>query len=407
MKEKCDFFNQRIVAIDILRALTMLMMIFVNDLWTITGEPDWIGHALPDQDFMGLADIVFPCFLIVVGMSIPFAIESRFSKGLSTISTLSHILTRTLALLIMGVFIVNTEYGVGQGTGISMPVYRILMVVAFVMIWNSYPKGTNAKITLLFRGLKVTGMLLLLYLALIYRDYDGGVLQTRWWGILGLIGWAYFIGAIVYLFTRNRLRYLTLIWISFIILCMIKSPMRSGDYIIDLPQDNFLYQMLDILQVGNGCLPALTIGGVIISLLSLRFKHIKDTNKVLVASIMVISLLLAGIAAHQLWIVSKIQATLPWLFYNLAISVVTFSILYWLSEIGKTRVFSIISVAGTATLTCYLVPYVTYSISSLLGLELPEFFKEGYIGIINCIIYSFMVIFIAKLCGKIYIKLKI
>ncbi|MDR3134206.1 MAG: DUF5009 domain-containing protein, partial [Prevotellaceae bacterium] len=74
-------FTQRNVAIDILRALTMLLMIFVNDLWTISGEPDWIGHAESHQDFLGLADVVFPCFLFVVGMSIPFAIERRFSKG--------------------------------------------------------------------------------------------------------------------------------------------------------------------------------------------------------------------------------------------------------------------------------------------------------------------------------------
>ena len=28
-------------SIDILRALTMLLMIFVNDLWTLSGKPGW------------------------------------------------------------------------------------------------------------------------------------------------------------------------------------------------------------------------------------------------------------------------------------------------------------------------------------------------------------------------------
>ena len=65
-------FTQRNAAIDIFRALTMLLMIFVNDLWSITGSPDWLGHATSEQDFMGLADIVFPCFLFVVGMSMAY-----------------------------------------------------------------------------------------------------------------------------------------------------------------------------------------------------------------------------------------------------------------------------------------------------------------------------------------------
>ena len=50
---------------------------------------------------MGLADIVFPCFLFAVGMSIPYAIERRYAKGFSAESTLGHILSRTFALLVM------------------------------------------------------------------------------------------------------------------------------------------------------------------------------------------------------------------------------------------------------------------------------------------------------------------
>ena len=44
-------------------------------------------------------DIVFPCFLFAVGMSIPYAIERRYAKGFSAESTLGHILSRTFALL--------------------------------------------------------------------------------------------------------------------------------------------------------------------------------------------------------------------------------------------------------------------------------------------------------------------
>ena len=72
-------FTRRNVGIDLLRALTMFVMIFVNDFWKIHDVPRWLDHAARGEDFMGLADVVFPAFLFVVGMSIPFAIERRYS----------------------------------------------------------------------------------------------------------------------------------------------------------------------------------------------------------------------------------------------------------------------------------------------------------------------------------------
>ena len=88
----------------------MFIMIFVNDFWKVHDVPHWLEHAVYGEDFMGLADIVFPCFLFAVGMSIPYAIERRYAKGFSAESTLGHILSRTFALLVMGAFITNSEF---------------------------------------------------------------------------------------------------------------------------------------------------------------------------------------------------------------------------------------------------------------------------------------------------------
>ena len=73
-------FGRRNGAIDMLRGLTMFLMIFVNDFWTVGGVPHWLEHAATHEDAMGLSDIVFPLFLFVVGLSIPYAIEHRFQK---------------------------------------------------------------------------------------------------------------------------------------------------------------------------------------------------------------------------------------------------------------------------------------------------------------------------------------
>jgi len=56
----------RVVAIDIVRALTMVLMIFVNDLGTLRNIPRWLEHVEPGVDGIGLADTVFPAFLFIV-----------------------------------------------------------------------------------------------------------------------------------------------------------------------------------------------------------------------------------------------------------------------------------------------------------------------------------------------------
>ena len=65
-------FARRNVSIDMLRGLTMLLMVFVNDLWSVGGVPHFLEHFEAFEDGMGVADIVFPMFLFAMGMSIPY-----------------------------------------------------------------------------------------------------------------------------------------------------------------------------------------------------------------------------------------------------------------------------------------------------------------------------------------------
>ena len=190
-------FSKRNVAIDMLRGLTMLLMVFVNDFWSVAGVPHLLEHFDTYEDGMGVSDVVFPMFLFAMGMSIPYALERRFSKGFSGESTLAHILSRTLALLLRGVFIVNTEGGFDSVIGYGRGLYRVLMVVGFFLIWNTYPEGMRAK-----KWLQASGVAILAFLAFTFRTPDGGYFSAGWWGILGLIGWAYCFCAVAYLLAR-------------------------------------------------------------------------------------------------------------------------------------------------------------------------------------------------------------
>jgi predicted acyltransferase len=185
--------TNRIASIDILRALTMVLMIFVNDLWSLQDIPLWLEHVPGDADGMGLADVVFPAFLFIVGMSLPFAVSSRVKKGDSDLQIAGHIIIRSVSLIIMGVFLVNGEYINETATGISRLLWNVLSCTSFLLLFNTYPANLNIWIV---RSAKALGIIVLMVLALVYRAGEGNDVHgfsTYWWGILGLIGWAYFI----------------------------------------------------------------------------------------------------------------------------------------------------------------------------------------------------------------------
>ncbi|MDR1171995.1 MAG: DUF5009 domain-containing protein [Bacteroidales bacterium] len=386
--------SKRIASIDVFRALTMLCMIFVNDLWTLSGVPHWLEHAGANEDFLGFSDIVFPCFLFVLGMSIPFAIESRIAKGQSGLLIAKHIILRSFALIIMGVFSVNMESGLSETVGIGRPVFIILMVTGFFLVWNVYPKAAGWE-KYLFSACRIAGIALLIVLALVFRDTGGGYMQTHWWGILGLIGWTYFLCALIYLIIRNRFFAQSGVLLFFILLCMAGSNHWLGFF--------------DGIVVGNGALHALSMAGLIISLLFLKYSGRFSVNRIL--GILILSgcvMIVAGFLVHPFWIISKIKATPTWVFLCIGIAAILYVFIYWLVEIGGLEnIFRVIQPAGTATLTCYLLPYIIYNVFELASVHFPEAILMYPLGLAKSLAFALLVTGLTALLGKLHIKLKI
>ena len=199
--------NERILSIDAFRGITILVMIFVNELAGVRDIPQWMKHMPRDADAMSFVDVVFPGFLFIVGMSIPFAINQRLKKGASFFQLQQHILFRTLGLLVLGFFMVNAEGGYDEkAMGISINLWSILFFAAVLLIWKVY--RTSNKV--LVYTLRTIGFIVLIILAFIYRGKDGEYITPRWWGILGLIGWAYLYSCIFYQLLSGNKYLLTL-----------------------------------------------------------------------------------------------------------------------------------------------------------------------------------------------------
>ena len=124
----------RVASIDAMRAMTMMLMLFVNDIPGLKGVPHWLFHATAEEDMLGFSDTIFPAFLFCVGMSVPFAIENRRKKGDSSFKVMRHVLWRGVALIVMGLFILNHH----AVTCMSDLVYSLLMIAGFFLIWTDY-----------------------------------------------------------------------------------------------------------------------------------------------------------------------------------------------------------------------------------------------------------------------------
>lgn len=402
-------FTKRNLGIDMLRAITMLTMIFVNDFWKVHGVPHWLEHADVYEDFMGLADVVFPCFLFAVGMSIPYAIENRYAKGLSAESTIGHILSRALSLIVMGTFLGNSEARVSPDGPYPIGVYWLLMVIGILGVWNSYPKTQSRRGKMLIKASKCIGAAILIYLILSFRNKNGGVFSP-YSSILGIIGWTYLVCATTYYFCRNNIKRITTVWGVFVIISIITSPLREsygGQALLHFPENNFYEGMLSILHIENGSHIVLTMSGMLLSLLSVRFDRRSYSWKLCTAFATSAVFVALGIAAHRFWILSKIWATPTWVCFIIAISVTMYAILHYLDRHNLTRWFAIIRPAGTATLTAYLMPYVFYACSSLTGITLPDYLTHGIVGIANCLCFSLVVIACTGILERLHIKLKV
>lgn len=389
--------SQRVDAIDVLRAITMVLMIFVNDLWSLTNIPLWLEHVPNGVDGMGLADTVFPAFLFIVGMSLPFAINNRRQKGDTDAALVGHVISRSIALLMMGVFLVNGEYVNETAAGMQRVTWNLLSCTAFILIWNAYPRAANKWAVYTCKGL---GISILLVLAIVYRGGEGVLTRfaTHWWGILGLIGWSYLAAALVTVFARNRLPVLVLAWVGFAVLSMVSHADLLPRVIRIIPS-----------AISGGTLVGLTMGGVVIATLFLEFRK-RAENKQMTVVFIAIFLALIGLAVYtrQFWGLSKLGATPAWLFLCSALTILSFTAIYWLTDVGgKIGWFSLIKPAGTDTLLCYLIPYFAYAGMTLLHLQLPESVLMGGMGLLKSFLFAVLCAWFTGRLNRVGVQLKL
>jgi heparan-alpha-glucosaminide N-acetyltransferase len=392
--------SNRIYSIDIMRGLTLILMLFANDLY-MPGVPASLGHMKDDLDGMGLADWIFPGFLFMAGMAIPFSIGNRFAKGENIYSIVRHIVIRSVSLLIIGVLSLNSERVNPEFTGMSENLWSILMLIGVFLIWNKYIENDKNFFTI--AGLRFAGISLLVFLVFRFRSgqmVNNGSLITSWWGILGLIGWGYLVSALIYVAVRDKILN-TVIALLFFLILNILSKLDLLDSL------NSVKPILGVIIEGN--VPFIVISGLLTTLI---FKKLSaDCRKTILTIVLIgIFCIIAGFVLRNWFVISKNQATPSWGFICNGISMILFALLYWIIDIKKlTKWTFFLKTAGENSLTTYLAPDIIYYMIFTTNVPIL-FYKQSDVPLVviaGSAVWALLMVGLTALLVRFNIKLKL
>jgi predicted acyltransferase len=391
--------STRVISIDIFRGLTILVMVFVNDLAGVKGLPWWNYHIPPGEQGLTYVDVVFPAFLFIVGMAIPLAIEKRKSKGDSLLKLVYHIIIRSLSLVILGLLIMNGRDVDPAATGISYTAWNVLMFVGVILLWNNYPQS-GRKLRIIYMVLKWCGMGILIFLLFIYRrNVDGQILwinETNW-SILGAIGWAYLSVCILYLLLKGKFWPLV---ISLVLLVILNVTVKAG-------WTGFIRNIPDIIwPFGTGSLASITMAGLLLSLIFIKSNVVAELNQKMLWGLAFAALLFLTGWLLMLFGLAKIGSTPSYTLYSSAICIVIFIIMYMVVDIKGYAVWaSFMKPAGSNPLLTYILPDIYYAI---LGLSHAYFFSdEGWSGVLRALLFSLFILAVSAVMTRLRIRLQL
>jgi len=391
--------QNRSLSVDFFRGITILVMIFVNDVASVKGLSWWNYHIAAGEQGMTYVDVVFPAFLFIVGMAIPLAVNKRKSQGMPLAKLLYHTVVRSLSLVAIGLLIMNGREEDPSLTGISYATWNVFMFIGVILLWNLYPKAEGRR-KLLFTILKWSGLgILIILLALYRRNVDGEALwiNPRNWAILGGIGWAYLSVVLIYLLTKGKFWWLVC---SLALLILLNVAMKAGhvDFLRSVPRY--------IWPVGSGSLASITMAGLILSKIFLEKSvahSIKEKYSWGIA--FAILLLISG------WVLlpfglAKIGSTPSWCLFSAAICVVIFMALYWIVDLNKLVGWAgFMKPAGSNPLLTYILPDIYYAIFGLY--HFAALAGEGFAGVIRALLFSLFILAISAVMTRMKVRLQL
>jgi len=406
--------RERLTSLDAFRGFDILTMVFVNSIAGMKAIPFILRHATADQDVFTLTDVVFPGFLFIVGVSIPLALSKRRAEGRTGLTLIGHVLVRTLALLFLGVLLVNEDRFAAAATGMSRDLWSFLATLAVFALWAVVPRGSGPAKKRLFPGLKIAAAVVLLVLVVLFRGQgqDGRVtmLQTSWWGILGMIGWCYLAASLLFLACRGNRAVL-----AGAVGLMTALYIGSRHGALD-----FLGPVNHFVNVGSlfGSHAAVVTAGMLAGTIFLPGTDVATPRRrVRFLAVLGAALVLAGYVLRPLHGFSKIHGTESYCLATAGLCCLVFLLFYAGLDVYKgKKAAAFILPAGKNPLLAYLLPGLIGNAAGLLGTLLradvdhwlwPFYGTGGIAGMLNAAVMTGVVLLLTAVLSRAGLILKL
>ena len=411
----------RVTSIDAVRGLVMLTMIYVNDLAGAPDSadvPDWMKHASDIRprinNGMTFVDLVFPGFLFIVGLSIPFALGRRLKEPGGWLRALPHIFVRSASLLLLGVLMAS-----GTPKASKMPWYHAAAApttvaatatapaphdnslagswwvvfwyaaafLAFCQILPFWVKKDDLDAKRRWKwvtiALRIVGLAFLAWLIVIY-ERDGTNRRTHvqtvshifTWSpfyfqhknaeILGLIAWAYLAAALLFVVFRTRRLPLAVATACMFGFWICERSGGAYDFKLAGPLTNLgdnisssvIWFNQNVVGISEclGSLAAISVAGVILATVLVTPETATTRKRVNFTLLFIAATAIAAMIFYKPWGIWKNSATPSWCLWACAITASVWLFFYLVGDVLKmTWITKPFAIAGQNVLLAYLL----------------------------------------------------
>ncbi|KQV78631.1 hypothetical protein ASD15_22805 [Massilia sp. Root351] len=392
-------------------------MIWVNYVAGMPGIPYWLEHAGPTADGITLPDLVFPAFLFIVGIAIPLALhreQGRFSAAL-----LGRLLWRAGSLMVAGVVLANAYRYDAAAALLPRAVYFLLFYVAMILLWRQTAQRGAA----FWAGLALMLFLLLSFRGQLNAEFSSVYLQHTWWGILGMIGWAYLLCSVIYLAVNGKPLLLLAAFGLLIVLYLVGT---AG--LLPLPQA--LNEVVNVPQV-LGSTSANVLAGTLMGTLFLRRAQpeglrpvspavpvppapagnaLLHRRRVMLMACFAVALFGAGMLLRPLHGINKVHATESYTLVCSGLVLALFILFYVLIDVLQWRWWSVaLMPAGANALFAFIAPDLWEQLAAVLRMPRwwwPYLESGGGAGLLNAAALTVAMMGLTALANRAGLRLK-
>lgn len=159
-KSNIPLQSERLLSLDALRGLDMLFLVGIAGVFQALPKLsdntifNWLASQCQHTYWQGLTmyDLIFPLFIFIVGVSIPFAMRKRLQQESNKTKIYIHVIKRSINLILLG-FIFNGLFGLNfsnfKYTGVLQRISIAYFFTALIVLNTNHKKWAIISASLL------------------------------------------------------------------------------------------------------------------------------------------------------------------------------------------------------------------------------------------------------------------